>query len=158
MDISIRKFWIGPLFSYVAAIEFCSTLETRWCCFCIWYWLSIECGRYSLWPAFARLHSKQCQHGSCHVVVREVLRLPLALLLFRDFVVFVQEKRTPRIVWHTRIVSCWSSHRWMARKIEIWIQRCLVRNCISMRFSFTNRQTYYNYITSSQQLVYVWNV
>lgn len=27
MDISIRKFWIGPRFSYVAAIEFCSTLK-----------------------------------------------------------------------------------------------------------------------------------
>lgn len=54
---------------------------------------------YILRPALASLHSKQCQHGRGHVVVREVLRLPLAFLHHRHFVVFVEaEKVTPG--WH----------------------------------------------------------
>jgi len=38
---------------------------------------------YSLWPTFSCLHSKQSQHGCDHIVIVEILGLPLSFMYLR---------------------------------------------------------------------------
>lgn len=38
---------------------------------------------YSLWPTFSCLHSKQSQHGCNHIVIMEILGLPLSFMYLR---------------------------------------------------------------------------
>lgn len=67
----MRKFCIGPLFSYVAAMEFCNTLKITTVTIkvsCLIFWWKL------LRPSFASLNGKQCQHSSSNIIVVKTLR------------------------------------------------------------------------------------